>query len=771
MFSREKSTNIRTAVYQNWLKLRPLFRWAGVCLGSGWGALLFFGVATAVFTWPLVTHLSNTLPDWGDPADSAWRIGAIAHQLRTDPLHIYQTRAFYPLNQGLVLDELLTGQGLVAAPLIWLTDNPPLAFNVLLFTSFALSGFAMWLLVVYLTSSRAAGWVAGLIFAFSPWHYGQYAHLGLAAQQWMIFALYFLIQFTRATRPELKTRLLAPLNLRYLGLFSFFLILQALAAGYYAYFELILIGAYLLYYFIFESGLLVLSWRILRPGNSAVRLDGRRLGQQIGLIVVAGLLSVVVLLPLVMPFKHVQDQFTFQRDLAEISYWSAAPNSLLRTTPRSWLYKPVQRGIFNLKTSSERMLYPGLIALLLSGIGLFSLRKRSKLQPPESALGLAPPMRLRWLFAVLALSGLVLSFGPVLNLEAYGLNSTGITLPYKLLYDFLPGFAALRVPQRFGQLFMLGIAVCAGYGVAKLLRTKSASPNLAGNLKSKVSGLKRIILVLMLLALVTADYIAPDLPARITPTGPQAPPLYQWLAGSEADSLIAKNALVLELPIGNEKNNMVNTNPIYLMYGLSHDRPMLNGSANIIPPGYDRLFYEMQAFPQVECLDIIEGLGVQYLIVHTEGLANIGQRTELEQLAGPGGRLALLKSFETPQGFKDLLYRVRSHSKRFQRLSALIPEGAEVLLADHPHHRRLYTTALPGLIGPHRRYWATYSTIYSKMISKIRPAQPNRLYEYAIFYREDKLAPGNYGFEPADLVLNDAAFPIQIYHRAPPKTG
>ena len=56
--------------------------------------MLFFVLASALFTWPLVTHMSDTLPDWGDAADSAKNLGSIAMQLRTDPLHLYESLGF-----------------------------------------------------------------------------------------------------------------------------------------------------------------------------------------------------------------------------------------------------------------------------------------------------------------------------------------------------------------------------------------------------------------------------------------------------------------------------------------------------------------------------------------------------------------------------------------------------------------------------------------------------------------------------------------------------
>jgi hypothetical protein len=728
-------------------------------LSSGWIALLFFVIATIAFTWPLAIQLNNTLPDWGDAADSTWRIGSMAHQLRHDPLHLYQTTAFYPLNNGLALDELLTGQGLLAAPIIWLTDNPALAYNILTFASYALSGFAMWRLVQHLTGSGAAGLVAGLIFAFSPWHYGQYAHLGLAAQQWMVFALYFLMRFMEATQPG-AGRLLARRNLLNLALFSFFFALQALVAGYYAYFSAILIGFYLVYYFVFETGLLRSVWRSLRRKPGINFLPWQRLAQQVGLLAAAGLVILVTLLPFILPFKQAQEQYAFRRDLTEVSYWSAAPNSLLRTTTRSWMYKPIQRGIFNLKTSAERMLYPGVIAVLLALIGLVTLRKRRSNTEAEALVTgterrLPFPKR-RWLFATLALTGLVLSFGPHLNLEAYGLNPTDITLPYKWFYDLLPGFDALRVPQRFGQVFMLGLAVCAGYGVARLQRM--------GSKNWKPIKVVRFGLIVVILGLVTADYFAPDLPTQTTPLSEDTPALYRWLSEDETGKQIPKDALLLELPITNEKNP-VNTSPIYLIYSLKHGRPMLNGSANIIPPGYDRLFYEMQSFPSPYSLDIIEGLGVQYVVVHTRGWINNNNLATLEQIARPEGRWELLKSFDAGDGFKDAIYRVKPQRQRFEKLAAVIPEGAEVLIGDHPNHRRLYTLALPRLLGGNRHYFAAYPTIYNKIAGNIRPAQPKQVYQYAIFYRADGAMAEQYGYSPADLILNDESYPVQVYRK------
>jgi len=460
----------------------------------------------------------------------------------------------------------------------------------------------------------------------------------------------------------------------------------------------------------------------------------------------------------VWPFVWAQREFGFTRSPGEVSYWSASLASLL-PTEHSWLYKPLYLGVFNLESSTGRTLYPGVIPLALALLGLILPLRRAT-------------MGARWFFAVLSLAGLVLSFGPVLHLGKYGNAPTGIALPYGWLYEHVPGFDALRVPARFGLLFMLGLAVCAGYGLAscetRVARRELSKPREWHSLlASRYSLLVRV----GAMALVALEYWAPGQPALYTPTGKAAPALYSWLAGPQAARAIPHDALLLELPM-DAGGSPANASPIYLMYGLAHDRPMLNGSANIIPPGYDRLFFEMRRFPSQGTLDTAEGLGVQYIIVHTGGLFSDEKRAALEQEAGPQGRLEEIAGFPDPMygpPSRAVVYRLTPRSanarQRFAALDRTIPPGSDVLLADHPARHRLYTTVLPTLIGPGRHYFITYSTIYTGLMGDTQPAQPNRVYPYAIFYRDTDPMPATYGYKPEDRVdLCDNEL-IEVYHK------
>ncbi|MEO6457092.1 MAG: hypothetical protein ABIO92_02285 [Chloroflexia bacterium] len=734
---------------------------APALLRSGWVALLFFVLISALFTWPLVANFPNTLPDWADPADTSWRISSIAQQLLNDPFHLYKTRAFYPLENGLALDELLTAQGLLGAPVIWLTGNAPLAFNILHLLGFVLSGFAMWLLVRHLTGSAVAGLVAGMIFAFSPYHYGQYGHLGLISQQWMVFALYFLLRFIEGSGQT--KRLLTRRNMFNLGLFSFFFALQALAAGYYAFYTSILVGLYLLYYLLFGSGAVRLLLDRLRRKPRFGDFDWRLVAQQMGLVALAGVVSLAILLPFVLPFLQVKNQYRFKRDLNEVSYWSARPYSLLRTTSYSWLYAPIhETNLIEPSPRPEGEMYPGVSALLLAFAGLLWPLKTRK-WPSAYELQTA---NARWLFAAVALTGLVLGFGPVLRLDdEYAVKPTDMVLPYDWLYTNVPGFDALRVPHRFALLFMLGLAVCAGYGAARLVRwSRERQEGTRNRWLLWPAGL-----AFLCVAVVSVEFYASGMPVQATGTGNTAPALYRWLSGPEADQVIGKDDLLLELPVG-EGDRPLNTSPIYLMYNLSHGRPMLNGSSNIVPTGYDRLFYEMRRFPTAPTLDIIEGLGVKFLVVHTRGLISDEKRSDLEAESRPGGRLETVMSFPDYTGdprFQDVVYRVKPAPERFAKLREAIPEGVRVYLADFStERRRLYTTVLPRLIGPNRHYTLRYGTIYDKLVApagSIKYAKRPELGDYVVMYKSDD--PGPLGFSQDDsLDIGENEY-IMVYHK------
>ena len=70
-------------------------------------------IALALITsWPLVLHMSSRIaPDLGDPVRTAWQIAWVGHAMLHDPLHIFNSNAFYPHPLSLAFSDSLLGYG------------------------------------------------------------------------------------------------------------------------------------------------------------------------------------------------------------------------------------------------------------------------------------------------------------------------------------------------------------------------------------------------------------------------------------------------------------------------------------------------------------------------------------------------------------------------------------------------------------------------------------------------------------------------------------
>ncbi len=75
--------------------------------------VILAGVLLAVLTsWPLVLHMpSRIAPDLGDPVRTAWQIAWVGHAMLHDPLHIFESNAFYPHPLSLAFSDSLLGYG------------------------------------------------------------------------------------------------------------------------------------------------------------------------------------------------------------------------------------------------------------------------------------------------------------------------------------------------------------------------------------------------------------------------------------------------------------------------------------------------------------------------------------------------------------------------------------------------------------------------------------------------------------------------------------
>ena len=121
-----------------------------------------------VSTHPLWRHLTTAVPsDIGDPLLNAWILAWDGHALLTDPAHLFDANIFFPLKDTLAYSEHLLGTALPMLPILLISGEPVLAYNVAFLTSFMLSGFGLYLLVLRYTGNRLAAFLAGLAFALA----------------------------------------------------------------------------------------------------------------------------------------------------------------------------------------------------------------------------------------------------------------------------------------------------------------------------------------------------------------------------------------------------------------------------------------------------------------------------------------------------------------------------------------------------------------------------------------------------------------------------
>ena len=324
-------------------------------------ALAFFVVLTLGETWPLVTdvaHLSRT--DNADAVLLDWVIAWVAHQAPRAPLHLFDANAFYPERHTLAFSEAMIVQSAMAAPIIWAGGSPVLAFNLVTIAGFALSGWAMYLVIARWTASRIAGLTSGVIFAFNAHSFTRLPHLQAQHTEFLPLALFAL------------DRLLGEPTVRNALKLALWFCLEALTSIY----------------------LLVLT-AVALTVSFAVRPDAWR-GPQVRRVALmaalAGVVSALALAPYIAPYWQLYHTRGMQRSLDEAMMFSAVWRDYL-STPARYHYR-----WWSYQWFSSAAFFPGVTSLILAAVAVAT---RTALTDARARMCLAA-----------GIAGVVLSFGP-----------------------------------------------------------------------------------------------------------------------------------------------------------------------------------------------------------------------------------------------------------------------------------------------------------------------------------------------------------------------
>lgn len=575
------------------------------------GIFLAFTALTALMTYPVAFRLSAT-EDPGDPLFIAWTIFWIQHQIFADPLHLFDANIFYPYSKTLAFSEHMIGSAVLALPMRLFTDDPIVVYNLSALLAFILSGYGTYRLALHLTGNRAAAFVAGAIFAFTPFRTYQFGHLHVMNTQWVPFAVLSLIRVFETRGAA------APLA----GLVVFTLF-QILSSGSHAPFFLILMAVLGVVLFVRHGTSVLLPGFVLRIAGAAFGIA-------------------LVLMPLWLVYRSVQLDHSFRTSRPPDVY-SAAPASYLAAPPGNRLYG----GALERFGHFESHLFPGAVPIILAALALaprllrpagpdvpaprswkadlldgamalsfFGLVFTIFLGGIQFSLGVRVTIRslaATWLIFVglMGLRRLLHGSRPflgrfvshsdftlawvVLLLLAVSL-SYGSYGPGEKIYDriasVIPGLGFLRVPARIGIFVPFSLAILSA----------SALTRLAGRLSPRPLFAAALLLVLV----ESASF----------PLGSHAMPdraeIYEILAKTSGPGA------VVHWPVPDEDHWEFDIPRQY--FSIGDWRPMFTGYSGFKPPGYHVVqdVLNESGFPNETAIRFLQEMDARFFVFHGE---------------------------------------------------------------------------------------------------------------------------------------------------------
>ncbi|HEX4929724.1 MAG TPA: hypothetical protein VFV62_03370, partial [Gaiellaceae bacterium] len=480
----------------------------------------------------------------GDPLLETWQIAWIGHALLHAPLDLWQANTFWPLRDTLAFSDALVGY----APAALLAQASPQAalavYNLLFIGVYALAFVGAYLLGRELGLAVPGAAAAGVAYAYAPWKLAQNHHLHVLSSGGIALALFLLVRGYRRRSPWLVLAgwMVASWQMTLgftLGLQLTYVVL-VLAAG---------------------AGVLVLRGALPRPDRRVVVTT---VAGAVLFVSVSGLMA--------RPYLRVLDahpEIEQERTPAYVESFSPRLRSFLSAPAQSWLWGDVtHRARAPLPAPDEMALFPGLTIGVLALVG---------------ALGGVFPRRLRigLVVAVAVFALLSLGVRDVSGLDRYA-------TPYRLLYDFAPGWVGIRTPGRINVLTSLGLALLAGAGLCVVVR----------HLGSR----GRVRAATAVGALAVAAILVEGLGPLEHPRAPQPP-----------RAVLLADPPHLHLPTTFQS--------VYMYWSTAGFPATVNGFGAFDPVDSMRLREEVTGFPDRRSVTALRALGVRSVLLHVDQVA------------------------------------------------------------------------------------------------------------------------------------------------------
>ncbi len=400
-------------------------------------------------TWPLIARINtvyagNNEDLWTFQWDNWWMRYALQHGENL----LFTPVQFYPIGVSLAAHSLSFYNSLLWIPLAALVGDIA-AYNITVLLSFILSGYTMFLLAEYVLGSahQVAGaqepgidvpispavrgtvgnlqslipsLIAGILFAFAPYHFSQsLGHVSLASVQWFPLLALFILKAARETSRR---------NAVWIGLTTFLITATRL--------QFLVLGGVVFALFV------LIDWWALR--REWLRGAWQRL-------IAGAALGLILSLPIILPAAQLLAQATTPDELiADEQTWGQTDLAAY-LAPMTYhpIFGPIVQPLYDHFIKNRAwMPYLGIVPLLLAVWGAARAKRRA----------------LPWV--VIGLFCFIMALGPFPRVN--GLELTDIPLPYALIGDRFP-LNILRSPDRYNLLLPLALAPLAAWGTQDVL--------------------------------------------------------------------------------------------------------------------------------------------------------------------------------------------------------------------------------------------------------------------------------------------------------------
>jgi hypothetical protein len=290
------------------------------------------------------------------------------------------------------------------------------SYNIYVLSTFVLSGLGMFLLVDYLITDKKIAFIAGLIFAFCPFHFA--AAMGGHLHTFSIMLLPFFALYVHKMFDSPSIR-----NVIFCSIFFSGTALSSWTIGVMA--------------SLFFAIYLILNFQIIKKNNNLSNLS---------LFVITS--SILISPGLYYIVKNIIDNKFLSFPIDNFIAYSADLLGFIIPSPMHPIFNSFVLPIYSHFTGnfSENIVFAGYTVLVLSFVGLLYCRSAKKIQP----------------YIVTLIVSFLFALGPLLQIN--GQKFQNFYLP-GILTVFTPVLNMIRVPSRYDILVMFCFSVIAAYGI------------------------------------------------------------------------------------------------------------------------------------------------------------------------------------------------------------------------------------------------------------------------------------------------------------------